>query len=184
MRVKIRSVGAARGSFALRTCWRTNLTIAERGCTVSPDLRLGTLAEVVDHLGRPGTGTIDGTEIRGRRPAVGHKDRDRFISGKSKQNAVKTVFTDGGGRMLSCKPDQARVLGPLLSTAIDYPGPEGGCGTAPSSAARPGPGIHGSSLPFLLFIQFAPASSFHRAAPVADRKAGPSPVTFGLPLIL
>ncbi|MGW3835837.1 transposase family protein [Streptomyces microflavus] len=80
--------------------------LAERGCTISPDVRLRTLAEVVDHLGTTGkTGIIDGTEIRVRRPAVGRKDRDRFISGKNKQNAVKAmVFTDGDGRLLFCSP--------------------------------------------------------------------------------
>ncbi|MEV8231323.1 transposase family protein [Streptomyces sp. NPDC079167] len=65
--------------------------LAERGCTVSPGVRLRTLAEVIGHLGASGqTGIIDGTEIRVRRPAAGHKDRDTFISGKNKQNAVKT----------------------------------------------------------------------------------------------
>lgn len=80
--------------------------LAERGCTVSPDVRLRTLAEVVGHLGETGkTGIIDGTEIRVRRPAVGRKDRDKFISGKNKQNAVKAmVFTDGDGRLLFCSP--------------------------------------------------------------------------------
>ncbi|MFJ8768981.1 transposase family protein [Streptomyces clavifer] len=80
--------------------------LAERGCTISPDVRLRTLAEVVDHLGQAGkTGIIDGTEIRVRRPAVGRKDRDRFISGKNKQNAVKAmVFTHGDGRLLFCSP--------------------------------------------------------------------------------
>ncbi|MFI0990737.1 transposase family protein [Streptomyces exfoliatus] len=69
-------------------------------------MRLRTLAEVVDHLGASGqTGIIDGTEIRVRRPAVGRKDRDVFISGKSKQNAVKTVVpTDQNGRLLFCSP--------------------------------------------------------------------------------
>jgi hypothetical protein len=67
--------------------------LAERGCTVSTGVRLRTLAEVVDHLGTSGTaGIIDGTEIRVRRPAAGRKDRDKFISGKSKQNAVKTMI--------------------------------------------------------------------------------------------
>ncbi|MFH9395267.1 transposase family protein [Streptomyces sp. NPDC017556] len=48
---------------------------------------------------------MDGTEIRVRRPALGRKDRDRFISGKNKQNAVKVmVFTDGDGRLLFCSP--------------------------------------------------------------------------------
>lgn len=80
--------------------------LAERGCTLSPDVRLRTLAEVVDHLGATGkTGIIDGTEIRVRRPAQGRKDRDKFISGKNKQNAVKSmVVTDGEGRMLWCSP--------------------------------------------------------------------------------
>lgn len=80
--------------------------LAERGCTVSSGVRLRTLAEVIDHLGADGkTGIIDGTEIRVRRPAAGRKDRDRFISGKSKRNAVKNmVVTDGDGRVLFCSP--------------------------------------------------------------------------------
>ncbi|CAL9324942.1 hypothetical protein SUDANB91_07031 [Streptomyces sp. SudanB91_2054] len=71
--------------------------LAERGCTVSQGVRLRTLDEVIDHLGTDGkTGIIDGTEIRVRRPAAARKDRDKFISGKNKQNAVKTmVVTDG-----------------------------------------------------------------------------------------
>lgn len=80
--------------------------LAERGCTISPDVRLRTLAEVIGHLGETGrTGIIDGTEIRVRRPAVGRKDRDKFISGKNKQNAVKAmVLTDEQGRLLFCSP--------------------------------------------------------------------------------
>ncbi|MFH9575625.1 transposase family protein [Streptomyces sp. NPDC017454] len=82
--------------------------LAERGCTISTGVRLRTLAEVIDHIGASGkTGIIDGTEIRARRPAAGRKDRDKFISGKSKQNAVKTmVVTDGDGRVLFCSPTQ------------------------------------------------------------------------------
>lgn len=82
--------------------------LAERGCTISPGVRLRTLAEVVDHLDAGGkTGIIDGTEIRVRRPAAGRKDRDNFISGKSKQNAVKTmVVTDDDGCVLFCSPAQ------------------------------------------------------------------------------
>ncbi|MDG9687853.1 transposase [Streptomyces sp. DH18] len=80
--------------------------LAERGCTISPGVRLRTLAEVIDHLGASGqTGIIDGTEIRVRRPAAGRKDRDTFISGKNKQNAVKTmVLTDQNGRVLFSSP--------------------------------------------------------------------------------
>ncbi|MFJ7335065.1 hypothetical protein ACIQU3_16515 [Streptomyces sp. NPDC101110] len=45
---------------------------AEQGCTISLDVRLQSLAEVVDHLGSSGTtGIVDGTEIQVRRPATG-----------------------------------------------------------------------------------------------------------------
>jgi hypothetical protein len=108
--------------------------LAERGCTVSPDARLRTLADVVDHLGASGTtGIIDGTEIRVRRPAAGRKDRDKFISGKNKQNAVKSmVVTDAEGRVLWCSPARpascadithARQLG-LVKLLADGPAVE------------------------------------------------------------
>lgn len=108
--------------------------LAEWGCTVSPDVRLRSLAEVVDHLGASGTtGIVDGTEIRVRRPAAGRKDRDKFISGKNKQNAVKSmVVTDGQGRVLWCSPARpascadithARQLG-LVKLLADGPAVE------------------------------------------------------------
>ncbi|MGW4027275.1 transposase family protein, partial [Streptomyces sp. NPDC005009] len=80
--------------------------LAERGCTVSPGVRLRTLAEVIGHLGADGkTGIIVGTEIRVRQPVGGRKDREAFVSGKNKQNTVKTmIVTDGGGRVLFCNP--------------------------------------------------------------------------------
>ncbi|MFI8305136.1 transposase family protein [Streptomyces sp. NPDC085927] len=80
--------------------------LAIRGCIVAPGIRLRTLAEIVDHLGASGqTGIIDGIEIRVRRPATGRRDRKKFISGKNKQNAVKsTVLTDADGRVLFCSP--------------------------------------------------------------------------------
>ncbi len=107
---------------------------AKGGCTISPGVRLRTLAEVIDHLGTDGkTGIIDGTEIRVRRPAAGGKDRDKFISGKNKQNAVKTmVVTDGDGRVLFCSPTKpgscadithARQLG-LVRVLADGPAME------------------------------------------------------------
>ncbi|MFF3208975.1 transposase family protein [Streptomyces sp. NPDC002962] len=96
--------------------------LAQRGCTVAPDVRLRTLAEVVEYLGGDGrAGIIDGTEIRVRRRAAGRKDRDKFVSGKTRQNAVKTmVLTSADGRVLFCSPvrpgscadiTQARHLG-------------------------------------------------------------------------
>ncbi|BDM74991.1 hypothetical protein HEK616_84780 (plasmid) [Streptomyces nigrescens] len=79
--------------------------LAQRGCTVARGIRLRTLAEVIEYLGAGGTGIIDGTEIRVRRPAAGRKDRDKFLSGKTKQNAVKSmVLTDAEGRILFCSP--------------------------------------------------------------------------------
>ncbi|WP_420000364.1 transposase family protein [Streptomyces boninensis] len=82
--------------------------LAERGCTIAPGQRLRTLAEVIDYLGAEGrTGIIDGTEIRVRRPAAGREDREKFISGKNKQNAVKAmVVTDAAGRLLFCSPTE------------------------------------------------------------------------------
>ncbi|MFI6434952.1 transposase family protein [Streptomyces sp. NPDC050759] len=105
--------------------------LAQRGCTVAPGIRLGSLAEVIEHLGTDGrTGIIDGTEIRVRRPAAGRKDRDRFVSGKTKQNAVKAmVLTDTEGRVLFCSPvrpgscadiTQARQLD-LVELLVDSP---------------------------------------------------------------
>ncbi|MEU6622036.1 transposase family protein [Streptomyces litmocidini] len=108
--------------------------LAERGCTISPGVRLRTLAEVIDHLSATGkTGIIDGSEIRVRRPAAGRKDRDRYISGKNKQNAVKTmVLTDEDGRLLFSSPTtpgscaditHARQLG-LVKLLADGPAVE------------------------------------------------------------
>ncbi|WP_260327393.1 transposase [Streptomyces sp. TLI_185] len=80
--------------------------LAQRGCTVAPGIRLRTLTAVLDHLGAGGrTGIIDGTEIRARRPAAGRKARDKFVSGKTKQNAVKSmVLTDTEGHVPFCSP--------------------------------------------------------------------------------
>ncbi|GGP76561.1 transposase [Streptomyces sindenensis] len=108
--------------------------LAERGCTVAPDIRLRTLAEVIDHLGASGqTGIIDGTEVRVRRPAAGRKDREKFISGKNKQNTVKSmVVTDAEGRLLFRSPAEpascadithARKLG-LVKLLADGPAVE------------------------------------------------------------
>ncbi|MGY0489147.1 transposase family protein [Streptomyces sp. WG-D5] len=76
--------------------------LAERGCAVGPGVRLRTLADVIYYLGASGQSTIiDATEIRVRRPAQATEGRDRFVSGKSKQNAVKAlVVTDDEGRLL------------------------------------------------------------------------------------
>lgn len=68
--------------------------------------RLGFQTETETETGhRLGNGFVQRADLVVRAPAVGRKDRDRFISGKSKQNAVKTmVVTDGEGRVLFCSP--------------------------------------------------------------------------------
>nr|WP_078612339.1 MULTISPECIES: transposase family protein [Streptomyces] len=77
-------------SLITRAIGEVRSLLGERGCTITAGLRLRTLAEVIDFLGASGqTGTIDGTEIRVRRPAAGRKDREKCISGKNKQNAPR-----------------------------------------------------------------------------------------------
>ncbi|MCP9988270.1 transposase family protein [Streptomyces sudanensis] len=64
------------------------------------------MAEVVDHLGADGkTAVIGGTGIRARRPDTGRKGRDTLVSGKNKQNAVKTiVVADSDDQVLFRNP--------------------------------------------------------------------------------
>ncbi|MER5773794.1 hypothetical protein ABT144_05800 [Streptomyces sp. NPDC002039] len=53
--------------------------LAERGRPVSPGVRLWFPADAIGHLGAGGQiRVIAGTEIRVRRQAVGHEDRDEF----------------------------------------------------------------------------------------------------------
>lgn len=52
---------------------------------------------------RPGSSTAPRSASEG--PPPGRKDRERFISGKYKQNAVESmVVTDAEGRLLFCSP--------------------------------------------------------------------------------
>ncbi|MEV0195309.1 transposase family protein [Nonomuraea sp. NPDC050691] len=49
------------------------------------------------------TAILDATEIRVRRPAAGTAARDRFVSGRSRINAMKAmVLTDARGAVLYC----------------------------------------------------------------------------------
>ncbi|MEV6576276.1 transposase family protein [Streptomyces sp. NPDC051577] len=78
--------------------------LAARGFAVPdhPDLRIRTLedlfayAEAEDVVLR-----VDGTEVQVRRPRAGRPGRKAFVSGKKKQNTIKsTAFSDGQGRTL------------------------------------------------------------------------------------
>lgn len=78
--------------------------LAERGCRVASGVRLRTLADVVAHLDAvPQTALMDATEVKVRRPTAKRAGRHRFISGKSRQNAMKALMvTDARGRVLFC----------------------------------------------------------------------------------
>ncbi|MBT2511812.1 transposase family protein [Streptomyces sp. ISL-98] len=68
--------------------------LAERGCAIPdrPGLRLRTLADVFAYAEAEGvTLRIGGTETQVRRPAAHRLGRRAFVSGKRKQNTIKTT---------------------------------------------------------------------------------------------
>ncbi|GAA1376247.1 transposase family protein [Streptomyces beijiangensis] len=70
--------------------------LADRGCRIEGGLRLRTLTDVIAHLGATGqTALMDATEIRVRRPSAHRGGRSRFVSGKSRINAMNTYETAG-----------------------------------------------------------------------------------------
>lgn len=78
--------------------------MAARGFAVPdrPGIRLRTLEDLFAYAGAEGVELrIDGTEVQVRRPKVGRPGRKAFVSGKKKQNTIKTTtFSDGQGRTL------------------------------------------------------------------------------------
>jgi len=78
--------------------------LAGRGFAVpgKSGLRLHTLADVFAYAAAEGVRLrIDGTEVQVRRPAANRPGRRAFVSGKKKQNTIKsTVISDGRGRLL------------------------------------------------------------------------------------
>jgi hypothetical protein len=78
--------------------------LAARGFAVpgKPGLRLRTLADVFAYAAAEGVRLrIDGTEVQVRRPPAGRPGRRAFVSGKKKQNTIKsTAVSDGQGRLL------------------------------------------------------------------------------------
>jgi hypothetical protein len=76
------------------------------------------IADVVAYLDHTRlTGLTDATEIRVRRPTVKRAGRHQFISGKSRQNAMKAlVISDARGRVLfsgaSCRGSTADITQP------------------------------------------------------------------------
>jgi hypothetical protein len=78
--------------------------LAQRGFAVpgQPGRRLRTLADVFAYAAARGVKLrIDGTEVQVRRPRAGRPGRRAFVSGKKKQNTIKsTAVSDGRGRVL------------------------------------------------------------------------------------
>jgi hypothetical protein len=78
--------------------------LAARGFAVpgKPGPRLKTLADVFACAASQGVRLrIDGTEVQVRRPKAGRPGRRAFVSGKKKQNTIKsTVVSDGAWRLL------------------------------------------------------------------------------------
>lgn len=78
--------------------------LAARGFAVPdrPGVRLRTLEEVFAYADFEGVDLrIDGTEVQVRRPRAGRPGRKAFVSGKKKQNTIKTTtFSDQQGRTL------------------------------------------------------------------------------------
>lgn len=78
--------------------------LAERGFAVPdrPGLRLHTLEDLFAYAEAEGVDLrIDGTEAQVRRPRAHRPGRKAFVSGKKKQNTIKTTsFSDHQGRTL------------------------------------------------------------------------------------
>ena len=78
--------------------------LAARGFAVpgKPGLRLRTLADVLAYAASEGVKLrIDGTEVQVRRPKASRPGRRAFVSGKKKQNTIKsTAISDQDGRLL------------------------------------------------------------------------------------
>lgn len=78
--------------------------LAGRGCATATGVRLRTLADVFAYAAAEGvTLRMDATEIRVRRPRAGRGGRKAFVSGKARQNTIKsTVISDETGATLWC----------------------------------------------------------------------------------
>jgi hypothetical protein len=78
--------------------------LAARGFAVPdrPGVRLRTLEDLFAYAEAESVEVrIDGTEVQVRRPKAGRPGRKAFVSGKKKQNTIKTTtFSDGQGRTL------------------------------------------------------------------------------------
>ena len=78
--------------------------LAARGFAVPerPGTRLRTLEDVFAYAAAEGVKLrLDGTDVQVRRPVAGRPGRKAYVSGKRRQNTIKTTtFSDGQGRTL------------------------------------------------------------------------------------
>jgi DDE superfamily endonuclease/Helix-turn-helix of DDE superfamily endonuclease len=98
--------------------------LANRGFAVPTGVRLRTLADVFAYAAAEGvTLRLDATEIRVRRRRSGRPGRKGFVSGKLKQNTIKTtVVADEHGTTLWCgstRPGRMHDLTAARTEGID-----------------------------------------------------------------
>jgi hypothetical protein len=98
--------------------------LANRGFAAPTGVRLRTLADVFAYAAAEGvTLRLDATEIRVRRPRAGRPGRKAFVSGKLKQNTIKTtVVADAHGATLWCgstRPGRMHDLTAARTEGID-----------------------------------------------------------------
>ena len=100
--------------------------LAARGFAVpgAPGVRLRTLADVVAYAASQGVRLrVDGTEVQVRRPQPNRPGRRAFVSGKKKQNTIKTtIISDGQGRLLwagAFRPGRMHDVTALRTEGID-----------------------------------------------------------------
>jgi DDE superfamily endonuclease len=103
---------------------RPSRGVRHRLIRVGTGVRLHTLADVFAYATAEGVRLrIDGTEVRVRRPRAGRPGRKAFISGKLKQNTIKTtVASDAHGGTLWCgatRPGRMHDLTAVRTEGID-----------------------------------------------------------------
>jgi hypothetical protein len=95
--------------------------LARRGFATQAGARLHTLADVFAYAAAEGvTLRVDATEIRVRRPRQGRPGRKAFVSGKLKQNTIKTtVAADHHGATLWCGATRPGRMHDLTTARIE-----------------------------------------------------------------
>jgi hypothetical protein len=95
--------------------------LARRGFATPAGARLHTLADVFAYAAAEGvTLRVDATEIRVRRPRQGRPGRKAFVSGKLKQNTIKTTVTaDHHGATLWCGATRPGRMHDLTAVRVE-----------------------------------------------------------------